>query len=295
MDGIEVVLVDDASDEPCTPVAEKFYNNGLDVSVIASQERLYTKNARLLGVEHAKGEIIAFADADDMLWGKGNLERNIALFRQARADILHFRCVLLDENGDYAGMNHNLPLAERLVGPAIFQAYLRGSMYGIWAHLFSRQRWLEIIPDARAFPIQHQLEDLCLLLFYYRHATCYVGSPHIGYGYAMEPVKHRSFVPVAEKTLACHTILQHFPAYLRRLNDDPALIQEFTTRLTNALKLYAGRASLAYGQEHLALDGFSDEEVATLLALVAESLKDNGRKLSEIRRSIFSSSPKDTV
>ena len=286
---LEVILVDDASDvAPCAPVAEAYRNKGLDITLVVSQERLYTKNARLLGVEHAKGDIIHFADADDVLWGTDNLERNVSLFKKTGVDLLQFRCVQLDEDGRFVGVNHNTPLAKRLYGNDIFLAYLKGSLFGIWAHLYSRRVWQELMPFVRPFPVWHQLEDLCLLLFYYSRANSYAGSDCIGYGYIRDASHHRSPIATVGKTIGYHSIFTHFPIFLREQGKEEDVIQELIERLRKALRVHAGRASQAWAASPNSLNLLNETEIESLLLAVADSLAENGRKLRSIHHLIFS-------
>ena len=62
---VEVVIVDDASDAPYGELLDGYRSQGLRISLVQSEQRLYTKNARLAGIRAAQASIVAFADADE--------------------------------------------------------------------------------------------------------------------------------------------------------------------------------------------------------------------------------------
>ena len=283
---LEVIVVDDASDVSCADVIEAFVNKGLAVRLIESRERLYPKNARLLGVEHAKADIIAFADADDMLWGTEALERHVDMFRAGEADLLQFRCVDVDQEGRYVGPNPNRLVGDLLTGKDIFRAYVQNPVFPMWAHLYSRRAWIRLIPDLRPIPLEGMLEDLCMLAFYYYHAKTYISSMDIGYGYVRN--RKRGFLSMVGKTLDCRVLLTHLPNYLYAQGEDEEVVEELRLYLLKILHLYAGRASIAWANDPEELSSLPDADVPVFLECVAESLAANVDKLHTIRQAIFS-------
>ena len=99
---IEVVLVDDCSDEPCLPLVEAYRTKGLNITLLPHTAPIYTMRARLEGMRAAKGNIIGFADADDLIWGTESLGKNVALFQREQPDILHFRTARINADGSFA-------------------------------------------------------------------------------------------------------------------------------------------------------------------------------------------------
>ena len=61
---VEVVIVDDDSDEPYGELLDGYRSQGLRINFVQGEKRLYTKNARLAGIRAAQAPIVAFADAD---------------------------------------------------------------------------------------------------------------------------------------------------------------------------------------------------------------------------------------
>jgi len=75
----EIIVVDDGSPEPVTPACAE------DV-VLVRHENAGPGGARNRGVAHARGELIAFLDADDM-WRPAKLARQVAL-HDAQPDLV---------------------------------------------------------------------------------------------------------------------------------------------------------------------------------------------------------------
>ena len=165
---LEVILVDDCSDEPCGPLVEAYKNKGLSISLLEYKQRIYTLQARLAGIRAAKADIIGFADADDSLWGTEVLERHIALFQEHKTDILHFRVVFTDREGNFtATAPLSDPFAPLLRGHAILSAYLDAHVLGassLWNKLYSRPLCLEIAETAQRTRVLRYVEDVHLLI-----------------------------------------------------------------------------------------------------------------------------------
>lgn len=77
--GMEIVVVDDGSDDGSGGVAEALRAGGAPV-VVVSQPRSGVAAARNHGVAVARGSVIAFCDADD-LWTPNKLEVQLARLR----------------------------------------------------------------------------------------------------------------------------------------------------------------------------------------------------------------------
>jgi cellulose synthase/poly-beta-1,6-N-acetylglucosamine synthase-like glycosyltransferase len=78
----EAVVVDDGSTDDTPDVARSYGNR---VRVIANERPLGPAGARNLGFEHARGELVATLDADD-IWTPGYLESQVALYDRARSE-----------------------------------------------------------------------------------------------------------------------------------------------------------------------------------------------------------------
>lgn len=87
---LEVIVVDDGSTDGTAAVAAGF---GAAVRIVAQSNQGHAA-ARNLGLQHARGTLIAFQDADD-LWHPQRLERQMELLRR-RSDLAG--CVSLVQN-----------------------------------------------------------------------------------------------------------------------------------------------------------------------------------------------------
>ncbi len=62
-EAMEIIVIDDGSSDNTVDVANSFRSNG--VKVIQTEYQSGAAATRNLGIEHARGEFIAFVDADD--------------------------------------------------------------------------------------------------------------------------------------------------------------------------------------------------------------------------------------
>ena len=180
----EVILVDDCSDNPCDAIVEAWKNKGLELRLFRNHCRQYTKNTRLNGVEQARGELITFVDADDLLAGNAALGFHVDMLREKKADLLHFQIASYKtEKVDHKLFEWTKPLGEHLAGVRIFEKYVQENLRShlVYGKIATRGLWQKCLEPARASSVLRYQEDLllCSLLFF--HAQSYVGSDRIGY------------------------------------------------------------------------------------------------------------------
>lgn len=111
---IEVIVADDGSTDDTARVADAF---GAPVLRVA-QANQGPAAARNLGLQHARGDLIAFLDADD-LWAPAKIERQLALLRQhpnAGACVGGVRNFWQDQTREEADKQHTDPRALAVVG-----------------------------------------------------------------------------------------------------------------------------------------------------------------------------------
>ena len=214
-ENIEIVLVDDCSTEYYADVVDSYRNNAIQINVVRLDGRQYTKNARLRGVLESKGKIIAFADADDILWGIDTLEYHAQILWDEKADIVHFPTVLLNTDytfvGEYGGAR---PLANRLQGLDIFRKYLEtaGHKATLWSKIYTRSLLLGILDEARGSSVRRYREDILLSTYLYFSAQKYIGSERVGYGHRRGD---KDVVKAAGRALSSYCMLQELVPYLR--------------------------------------------------------------------------------
>ena len=248
---IEVVLVDDCSDEPCLPLVEAYRAKGLDITLLPHTAPIYTMRARLEGMRAAKGNIIGFADADDLIWGTESLGKNVALFQREQPDILHFRTARINADGSFAAWFLTMdPPVEHLTGQDIFQTYVTSPNFQqqstVWNKFLSRSVALKACDALERSSVRRFVEDACICLTTAFHAQKYVGSPHAAYGYAYDFSNERmKFAEGPERATYVWHMLQELPAYFEQHGCPQSLQDALRNVLTEHLSVKVGHASTA--------------------------------------------------
>jgi glycosyltransferase involved in cell wall biosynthesis len=114
----ELLLIDDGSPDD----SRKIYENFMDPRIrIISQENRGLSAARNTGIRHAKGDILAFLDGDD-LWVPNKLEKHLEHLRKfPEVGISFSRSEFIDEEGESLG-NYQMPkLSDITASHLLFQ------------------------------------------------------------------------------------------------------------------------------------------------------------------------------
>ncbi|MDL2207199.1 glycosyltransferase family 2 protein [Desulfovibrio sp. OttesenSCG-928-F20] len=258
-DSLEVLVVDDCSEHSPCDIIESYAAKGLDIHLIRSEKRLWTKNARIHGVLHSHGNIIAFADADDVLLNEGSLEYHAKLMHQKNVDIFAFKCTALNEFGETKKSIRSFlcPPDSILVGNDIFTQYVMRRLKHplLWQKFYSRRLWEKILPMARASAIRRHSEDVFLSILLFFHAESYTSSHDVGYGY-YEQVKTERF---AGRAASLYLIGVELLPYLRQHGCPEIDIERFIYAIKYRLHIYAGKYVRSLEEK----DGF-DLSIATL-------------------------------
>ena len=241
---LEVVLVDDASDEPCDAIVDQWREKGLDIQLVRHAERKYTKNARISGILAAHGEYITFADADDTFLCNGVLEKNLQLAHEQQVDIVHM-ALATRLQADEAGImwEWSQPFAEKLKDNEIFTAYLEKNLraHCMYGKLFRRAQWLKIIETAKASSIRHWREDLCLVSLFLFHAQSYVGSMDMAYAVSRFDLPTDARSPLvyngehAETAEAAYILLHEMVPHFKQQGCPDKLVDMFSSYLLSYL------------------------------------------------------------
>ncbi len=290
---IEIVIVDDNSEQECEDIASNFSRQGLCVRLVRNTERLYVKNTRLAGVEAATAPRFMFADADDVLWGDSALEEHVRLQVEHDADVVHFRSILVDGKAEFSGAySWADPFAPKLAGGNIFRAYARSEMDGgvIWNKIFKRSFWLRIMPELRQLPLKTACEDIFLNILVFFHAQIYVGSDLTGYGFHFCPEKRGE--KALMRAVALYKILNSTIPSLRASGGNKDDIQRLEQSLLNFMAVCGGRAGI-YAQSRgdalndLVKEALSQEPCEMLIKTLLGALAVNGSKLQNIQRALL--------
>lgn len=119
---IEVLVVDDGSSDRTRDVVEPFLGDG-------RLRYLYQTNkgqaaAKNLGVGDARGQYVAFLDADDM-WVREKLDEQIPLFLASpKTGVVYARVAYIDEAGNDLGIADNELFRGRVSGPMLVRNFI---------------------------------------------------------------------------------------------------------------------------------------------------------------------------
>ena len=267
---IEVVIVDDDSDEPYNELLDGYRSQGLHINFVRGEKRLYTKNARLAGIYAAQAPIVAFADADDALVGTQTLARHWQRMIVEKAQVLHFRSYIAAPNGTLERYFHVAdPFAERLEGVDIFAHFLKNDIHGtsaIWNKLFHKHIFLQFIDHAIQSSVLRYVEDLYLNSLYLMHAQSYIGSHEVGYAYSYV---EKDRIDATERAVYTYAMRNELLPYMEGLGFCEDLRAQYAAYLEHYLSLCVGRLAMALGRQ----DG-NDISDATLQSLLEHTDKD---------------------
>lgn len=105
---LEVIVIDDASDDGTAEILARLQTEDARVRVITLSENGGVANARNRGASEARAQWVAFLDSDD-LWEADKLERQLAAAAQARAALVYTAAECIDETGAPTGKRFHVP------------------------------------------------------------------------------------------------------------------------------------------------------------------------------------------
>ena len=267
---VEVVIVDDCSDEPYGELLDGYRPQGLRINLVQSEKRQYTKNARLAGICAAQAPIVAFADADDSLVGTQTLARHWRRMVAENAQVLHFRSYIAAPDGTLARYFHVAdPFSERLEGREIFTSFLKNDIHGtsaVWNKLFRKDIFLLFMDHAIQSSVLRYVEDLYLNSLYFMHAQSYIGSHELGYAYSYV---EKDRIDAAERATYTYAMRKELLPYMKRLGFCEETRAQYAAYLEHYLSLCVGRLALSLGREDA-----NDISDATLQSLLEYTDKD---------------------
>lgn len=171
-DGVEweLIIINDASPEPLDDVLER-YRSDRRIHYYKNKKNRGVSYTRNRGVRLAKGEWVAFLDADDC-WAAGKLARQSALLQEKNVVLCATARELMDADGNLTGKV--IPVAEELT----YRSLLSGNPINNSSVLVRRDVLLE-------FPMERDdlHEDYALWLFVLRKykQACGINEPLLHY------------------------------------------------------------------------------------------------------------------
>lgn len=167
---VEVIVVDDCSPENLTE-ALAVYQNDARVRVVKNSGNLGAAQSRNRGVLLAKGEFVAFLDADD-IWVAEKLSKQLSLIRQTNAVLCATARELMTPEGNLTG--RVIPVKETVT----YRELLKHNSINCSSVLIRTE-------VAREFPMEHEdsHEDYILWLKILRKYgfACAVNEPLLRY------------------------------------------------------------------------------------------------------------------
>jgi len=145
----ELILIDDCSSDNTLDIVSEFITKHNNIKLIKNANNSGAAISRNKGIEAAKGDYIAFLDADD-LWKPEKLEKQIAFMKLEDCDVCFSSYEQIDEAGNSLNklikalpvLNYNTLLKTNYIGnlTGIYNAKALGKIEA--ANLRKRQDWL---------------------------------------------------------------------------------------------------------------------------------------------------------
>ena len=104
---IEIVLVDDCSKDKSAQIIAKYKESHPEIVYFLQPKNMGAGAARNKALELAKGQYVAFLDADDM-WLPEKTEKQIKLMREKNSPFSYAAIEMMDEEGNTIKGKRNL-------------------------------------------------------------------------------------------------------------------------------------------------------------------------------------------
>ncbi|MEC3906316.1 glycosyltransferase family 2 protein [Tamlana sp. 2201CG12-4] len=145
----ELLLIDDGSKDNTLKVIQPFLEDFPNITLLKNDENLGAALSRNKGIKAAKGDYIAFLDADD-LWKPHKLETQLAFMKKQNCAICFSSYELIDEKGN--ALNKEVRALKELTYSKLLRSNYIGNLTGIYSvkvlgkitlpNLRKRQDWL---------------------------------------------------------------------------------------------------------------------------------------------------------
>ena len=139
---LEVILVDDASTDGTAEICRKYAETDSRIVYLRNDHSRGASGSRNRAVEQARGQYVAFLDADDM-WAPGKLKKQLALLENTGSVLCCSARELMKDDGTLTGRVIHVP------NKITYRKLLRGNTINCSSVVVRRNVALE-------FPMEHE-------------------------------------------------------------------------------------------------------------------------------------------
>jgi len=155
----ELIIIDDQSEDESIKIAEFYALNDERISVIKTDKNIGSGNARNLGINNSKGELIAFLDSDD-LWLTNKLDVQVKMFSDKRTS---FVCSAYQRFHNVTNKIENIGVPESIE----FSELLKTNYIGCLTVVLRREAYKDL-----KFPDMRKRQDYALWLTLIKNGSC---------------------------------------------------------------------------------------------------------------------------
>ncbi|MFY0712105.1 glycosyltransferase family 2 protein [Seonamhaeicola sp. NFXS20] len=145
----ELILIDDASTDKTVKIINQFVKSNSQIYLLQNSKNRGAAISRNKGIEAAKGDFIAFLDADD-LWEPNKLKKQLKFMQQHNCDVCFSSYNLINEEGK--PLNQQIKALPSVNYKKLLKSNYIGNLTGIYnaktlgkitsKNLRKRQDWL---------------------------------------------------------------------------------------------------------------------------------------------------------
>lgn len=159
---IEIIIVNDASEDSSGAIIEKFYQIDNRMKVITINQASGSPGiVRNVGMEIARGEYITFVDGDDWIDGEYLSRLYAAITKDEKEDVIYSRAFIREEVGGSTRFNFNVPRIKYLHDSSRVDLIKSNFFSNVWGRLY-RRKFLN--KNNILFPKMYVSEDLTFSL-----------------------------------------------------------------------------------------------------------------------------------
>ena len=165
---LEIIIVDDNSSDNSIAIIESF--NDKRIRLIKNDQNRGSAYCRNIALKAAKGDYIAFLDADDM-WHKEKLEKQLNFMVENGYEFSYTNFIRMDEDGKLGNCY--------ITGPSkvTHKAFIKSDYVGCLTVMYKRSIYLDLEIDNRI----RKRNDYALWLLLSEKSDCYLLDENLSY------------------------------------------------------------------------------------------------------------------